>query len=164
MITVTRTIIALLGIGIGCATAYAEQPPDLQDGLHLSKDLRTLLQDEMHQIAEASQHIVMYLASGDWKSIERISDEIQASYVMEKNLTEAQKQELEDKLPDRFKWLDREFHARAGKLGQAAAASDAETVAFHYSRLLESCAACHAAFAKSRFPGFSSKTPEDHHH
>jgi hypothetical protein len=60
--------------------------------------------------------------------------------------------------------FSREFHQRAERLGVAAAAHDPELVAFHYSRLVESCALCHAAFAKSRFPGFSSPAQQGHHH
>jgi hypothetical protein len=49
-------------------------------------------------------------------------------------------------------------------LGAAAAAHDAELVMFHYSRLLESCTRCHAAYAGARFPGFTSPDPEHHTH
>ena len=118
----------------------------------------------MREIAAASETIATALASGDWEAISRTGEQIRASYIMAKNLTASQKQELHDVLPDRFRRLDREFHARAGKLSEAAAARDAELVAFHYMRMLESCATCHAAYAKSRFPGFSSKAAEDHHH
>ena len=165
MFTIKRTIVALLSAGICCAVACAhESPPVANDDLGLSDDLRELLQEEMREVTAASQALVVALASGDWKAIIGISEQISASYVMAKSLTDAQKHELEEKLPDRFKDLDSDFHARALKLAFAAAASDHEAVAFQYSRLLESCATCHAEYAKSRFPGFSSKTPEAHHH
>lgn len=158
------TAVALLGMWAGFGEARAEEPAHQSDDINLSRDLRGLLLDEMREIAGASEAIVTSIASGDWESIHRIGEQIRASYVMAKNLTEEQKKELNDTLPDRFKWLDREFHARAGKLSQAAAARDAELVAFHYSRLLESCATCHAAFAKSRFPGFRPRTSDVHQH
>lgn len=56
------------------------------------------------------------------------------------------------------------YHQRAEMLGAAAAAHDAELVMFHYSRLLESCTRCHAAYAGARFPGFTSPDPEHHTH
>jgi len=118
----------------------------------------------MREIAGASQAVVMSFVMGDWQSIQRISEQIRASYVMERNISESQKQELEDKLPDHFKRLDAEFHARAERLGSAAAAEDPEIIAFHYYRMLETCTTCHAEFAKSRFPGFSSEAPEAHQH
>lgn len=135
-------------------TVYAQESPASHDDALLSEDLRTLLQQEMREVAGASQAIVMSFVSGDWESIGRVSEQIRASYVMERNLSDSQMQELEDKLPDRFKWLDMDFHARAHKLGLAAASEYPEIVAYHYYRLLETCATCHAAYAKSRFPGF----------
>ena len=164
MFKMTQTIVALIGICICCWTVYAQEPATSPDDLHLSQELRTLLQTEMREIAGASQAMVMSFVSGDWKSIQRVSEQILASYVMERSISDSQKRKLEDKLPDRFKRLDMEFHARANKLGLAAASEDPEIFAFHYSRLLETCATCHAAYAKLRFPGFSSKPPDVHQH
>ena len=106
----------------------------------------------------------MSLAAADWKSIEETSQNIRASYIMEKKLTDAHAKELEQALPENFKQLDREFHQRAEKLGAAAAAHDPELVAFQYSRLIESCADCHSAYAQTRFPGFSPPAREGHSH
>jgi acetyl/propionyl-CoA carboxylase alpha subunit len=50
------------------------------------------------------------------------------------------------------------------RVARAAAAHDAELVAFHYSRLIESCVQCHAAYARSRFPGFVPPAEKEHHH
>lgn len=108
--------------------------------------------------------MALSLASADWESIQETSAKIRASYLMEKKLTPAQAKELDVALPEQFKRLDAQFHQRAERLGTAAAAHDPELVAFHYSRLLESCALCHSAYAKSRFPGFASPVQQDHHH
>lgn len=164
MFKMTKKIIILTGIWIGSSIACAQEPPTSTDDLKLSQELRSLLQTEMREIAGASQAIVMAFVMGDWQSIQHTSEQIRASYVMERNISDSQKQELEDKLPDHFKRLDSEFHARAERLGLAAAAEDPEIVAFHYYRMLETCATCHAAFAKSRFPGFSSDAPKAHKH
>ena len=160
----TKTKFAFICIWIGSSMAYAQELPVLPDDLQLSQELRTLLLAEMRQIAGASQAIVSSFVTGDWQSIQRISEQIRDSYVMEGNISETQKQELQDKLPDHFKRLDADFHARAERLGMAAAAEDPEIIAFHYYRMLETCATCHAAFAKSRFPGFLSEAPKEHHH
>lgn len=164
MLNTILTLMALLVISIGCVAAQAQEPAALHDDLRLSQDARSLLQEEMREIAVASQAIMMAFVSGEWASIKHMSEEISASYVMAKKLTDAQRQELEDKLPEGFKHLDVAFHARAEKLGMAADSGDPEIVAFQLNRLLESCATCHAAYAKSRFPGFSSKAPEVHQH
>lgn len=117
----------------------------------------------MREITTGVQGIAVSLATADWQSIQETSTKIRTSYIMEKKLTPAQAKELEQALPEQFKQLDAEFHQRAEWLGVAAAAHDPELVAFHYSRLVESCALCHAAFAKSRFSGFSSPAQPGHH-
>ena len=65
---------------------------------------------------------------------------MRASYVLEKKLTTAQRQDLE-KLPEQFKALDEAFHLRAEKIAQAAKVKDAEAVSFQFSRLLDTCVA-----------------------
>jgi hypothetical protein len=157
-------LVLVISFFIGCTGAHSQEPVAPTDDFGLSEDVRTLLVTEMREIAGASQAVAMSLVTGDWSSIERISEEIRDSYVMEQNLTKLQRQELQDKLPDHFKQLDFEFHARAERLGSAAAAKNAEIVAFHYYRMLETCVACHAAYATSRFPGLSSEAAENHKH
>ena len=164
MFKMTNAIITLVGVGICSTLAYSQEPSIVSDDIQLSQDLRTLLQTEMREIAAASQAIVMSFVIGDWQSVHRISEQIRASYILEKSISDSQKQELQDNLPDRFKWLDAEFHARAERLGLAAAAEDPEIIAFHYGRMLETCATCHAAFARARFPGFSPEVPQVHQH
>lgn len=156
-------------IVIGCLAAvpahsYAAEPYAPPQGIELSPDLLNLLRAEMREIAGGVQGIAASLATADWKSIQETSTKIRASYIMEKKLTPAQTKELEQALPEPFKKLDAEFHQRAERLGEAAAAHDSELVAFHYSRLIESCTVCHSAYAKSRFPGFSSPAQRNHHH
>jgi hypothetical protein len=123
-----------------------------------------LLRAEMSEIAGGVQGIALSLAIADWTSVQETSKKIRASYIMEKKLTAAQARELEHALPGHFRQLDREFHRRAEKLGEAAAIHDAELAAFEYSRLIESCTRCHAAYARSRFPGFAASGPQGSHH
>lgn len=121
----------------------------------LSPQVLELLRAEMREVSAGVQAMAFSIASGDWRAIQDTSARIRASYIMEKQLTPAQARELESALPPRFKALDAEFHDRAGKLGAAAAARDAKLVVAQYSRMLENCTTCHAAFARSRFPNFS---------
>lgn len=159
-----RTFIALLVIAAGHAAADAQAPAPAHDDLHLSPEVRSLLQEEMREITVASQAILMSYVAGDWASIKKLSEQISASYVMARKLSASQRQELTEKLPAQFKHMDMEFHARAEKLAGAAEAGDPEIVAFHFNRLLESCASCHAAYARSRFPGFSPGATKAHGH
>jgi cytochrome c556 len=150
-------------IGVAANTRAEERHPPTQD-VKLSSDLLNLLRAEMREIAGGVKGLALSLATADWKSIQETSMNIRASYIMEKKLTPAQAGELKNALPVQFKQLDAEFHQRAERLEAAAAAHDTELVAFHYSRLVESCAHCHSAFASKRFPGFASPPTQDHHH
>jgi cytochrome c556 len=132
--------------------------------LPLSPGVKTLLTAEMVEIAKGMQGLTLAIASADWAAIQATSDRIRESYIMEKKLTEAQAEELEQVLPERFKALDAEFHQRAQRLGAAAAAHDADLVVYHYSRLIESCTACHATYAGALFPGFSVPAAPAHTH
>lgn len=164
-IKLLTAIIAIGSLVAGAANTFAEeQSTPNQKELKLSPDLLGLLQAEMREIAHGIQGVALSLATADWKSIQETSAKIRASYIMEKKLTPAQASELEKALPMQFKQLDAEFHQRAEKLEAAAAAHDPELAAFHYSRLVESCARCHSAFARKRFPGFASPTPQGHSH
>jgi len=157
-------IIAVGGLFAFPLQSPATEPHDPAQRIGLSPDLLALLGEEMREIAAGVQGIALSLATADWKSMEETSAKIQASYIMQKKLTPAQARELEHALPADFKRMDAEFHQRAGRLGLAAAAHDPELAAFHYSRLVESCALCHAAYARQRFPGFSPIGPQGHHH
>ena len=161
---IPATIIVIAGLLlVSSAPARSEHPVAASEDVHLSPQLRGLLQQEMREVAGGTQTLVIALASADWKTLADTSAKIRASYILEKKLTAAQKQELERALPAGFKKLDAEFHARADKLAHAAAARDHELAAFHFSRMVENCAACHSAYAKARFPGFVLATPVADH-
>lgn len=164
---------SLKGIAIAIALAsvttvplpvHAAGPDDSQGDIELSPELLNLLREEMREIASGIQGVALSLATANWESIKKTSRDIRASYIMERKLTAAQAQELAQVLPEHFKKLDAGFHQRADKLGEAAVARDPELVAFQYSRLIESCALCHATYARSRFPGFASPVQQSHHH
>lgn len=152
--------LASLALALMSASHAAGQSADLP----LSPPVRSLLQQEMREVARGTQTLAVALATADWKTLHDTAAMIRSSYIMNKQLTAAQKHELEHALPAGFKQLDAEFHARAEKLALAAEAHDHELAAFHYSRLVESCAVCHSGYAKSRFPGFASFTPPAHGH
>lgn len=141
-------IVVVLGLLAISGRAYSSD-------VKLSPQVLDLLRAEMREVSAGMQAMAISIASGDWRAIRDTSARIRASYIMEKKLTPAQARELETVLPPRFKALDAEFHDRAGELGAAATARDAKLVVAQYSRMLESCTTCHAAFASSRFPNFS---------
>lgn len=158
------SIVLVAGLAVGFRWAGAAEPQASAQGVELSPALLDLLRSEMREIAGGVQGMAFSIATADWKSIRETSEKIRASYIMERELTPAQIEELEESLPEQFRQLDADFHQRAEKVGLAAEAHDAELVTYQYSRLLEACAVCHAAYATSRFPGFSPVVNQPHHH
>lgn len=144
------------------ATAPAHRPAAAA-ALAMSPALVELFRTEMRELQSGTQVIAAALPAGDWDGIVKASRQMKQSYVLEKKLTSAQRKEL-GALPERFRDLDAEFHARSDRLGAAAASHDPELVAFQYSRLLETCTSCHAAFAPARFPGLAARATESHRH
>lgn len=156
-------LVTLLAVFVAPAKNFAGDE-ETQPTFDLSPNLISLLRAEMAELSSGIQVIALSIATADWRSIEETSKKMHGSYIMKKSLTQPQAKELKSKLPHEFKQLDAAFHARAKKLGDAAAAKDPELVAFHYSRLVEACAGCHSAFAKTRFPGFEKDPKEQHEH
>lgn len=170
----TRVLASIVIIGATAAVGgilvtraeyvHAAEPRATSKEVKLSPQLLNLLRAEMREISRGMQGVALSVATADWKSIQETSTKIRASYIMEKKLTPALAKELDQALPEQFKRLDAEFHQRAEKLGSAAAAHDPEMAAFQYSRLMESCAQCHSAYARSRFPGFAAPVQQPRPH
>ncbi len=158
-------MLVLLVSAFACGlNAQAGDPAKLaRSDVQMSADLRKLLQEEMLELLTGTQTIAASLPVANWKGITVTSARMRHSYVLERKLTRSQEDEL-SRLPDEFKALDEAFHLRAEKLERAAAARDAEAVAFQFSRLLETCTTCHTKFANTKFPAFGVKGRDDNHH
>jgi len=143
--------------------ALPAEPSTPTTSLKMSPDLQQLFQAEMRELLLGTQTIAASLPIANWDAIASSAMAMRASYVLEKKLTTAQRQDLE-KLPEQFKALDEAFHLRAEKIAQAAKVKDAEAVSFQFSRLLDTCVACHSIYAKARFPDFRSEVGAEHHH
>lgn len=130
----------------------------------MSPALLELFRSEMRSLLSGSQTIAAALPNADWAAIATTSKRMKQSYVLELQLNEEQRLELERR-PEQFKRLDAQFHRGTEKLALAAEQKDAQLVAFYFGRLLEECTQCHATYAQSRFPGFSHEaTNADHRH
>ncbi|MBT8092261.1 MAG: hypothetical protein KJN77_04435, partial [Gammaproteobacteria bacterium] len=81
MIKTSQMIGALTVTLLLCDAAYTKEPSEAHDTIDLSPDTLMLLQAEMRELAIASQALVISYVSGDWKSIQRISEQIRDSYV-----------------------------------------------------------------------------------
>ena len=164
MPAIMTALVLIVSLGlIGPATGAAPPEESGESSLSMSPDLRELYRAEMRQLLVGTQAIAAALPMGDWESIIATSRQMQESYVLEGELTEAQLGEIAG-LPETFRHLDQEFHARTEKLAAAAAGKDAEAAAYQFSRLLENCTVCHARFAQGRFPAFPSAPSQESHH
>ena len=153
-----------LSLAVASTAIRAESPEHTGETLSLPPELMALLQAEMREITTGVQKVPVAIAQADWEVLHQTGESIRSSYIMARALTKEQIEILESSLPDRFKQLDSEFHARAGSLAQAAQARDFELASYHYSRLIESCANCHSLYAKTRFPGFAPVEEHGHQH
>ena len=164
MIRTFTACVLIVSLTIASSSIFAEGEEPHADTFVLQPDLLALLQAEMREITTGVQKIPVAIAQADWRALAQTSASIQSSYIMAKALTKEQAEALESDLPERFKQMDSEFHARAGMLAQAAEARDFELASYHYSRLVESCARCHATYARARFPGFEPAKEHGHQH
>ena len=94
----------------------------------LSDDIRALLSQEMLHIEKGMQRIFTHMVKGESEEIVTIATEIQNSFIFKKSLSDAQRAELKEKIPEGFISLDRSFHETAGKLAEAAEFGDYESI------------------------------------
>lgn len=157
-----RLLAAAAVTALAVCTATAEEPSDAAPAWKLPADVLDLLRREMREISAGMQRVAPAIATGAWKTVADTGAHIQSSYVMEQALTPEQRKALQA-LPEGFKRLDREFHLQAEALQQAAEREDAELAAFRYYKLVDTCVACHTAYASHRFPALRPPTHEPGH-
>jgi len=163
-----RVALTLACLLLAPVTGYSEHPAEHHvqtptDQLHLSPAVLDLLKQEMRAIQQGMQALIPAIVSGNWQDIAAIGNQIQHSYIMQQQLTDAQREELHQALPPAFQQLDQSFHRTAGRLAQSAKQRDAEIVSFYFYKLTETCVACHGRFAGYRFTGLAGKPDEASH-
>ena len=127
-------------------------------------ELRQLLQQEMRSLEDAVATLGQVLAKGDWKTLADTAGQVHDSFIFQQKLTDADRKRLHQSLPPGFIQQDKRFHERAKKLQRAAQMQDTELGLFYYSKMLESCVACHSQYAIHRFPSLSVEPPGGHKH
>jgi hypothetical protein len=169
----TMPITKQLVITLAClllvpVTGQTEHPaekhaPPPGDHLHLSPALMELLKQEMNAIQKGMQALIPAIASGNWQDVADIGEHIQHSYIMQRQLTNAQMEELHHELLPAFLELDQSFHHSAGMLAHAARMGNPEVVGFYFYKLTDTCVTCHRKFAEYRFPGLASGANDTGH-
>jgi hypothetical protein len=150
---VKHTIVVVIGVLAIFAGANAADPV----GPKLTPRLKSLLADEMQQVAEATGDLALAIAAGDHATVNRLAGAVRDSFILKQSLTEQDKKDLMSAVPVGFVTLDRNFHGLAGKLAGQADRQNTELQNFYFSRMLEACTSCHAQFATDRFPGLARK-------
>ncbi len=134
--------------------------------LHLSHDLKAILNQEMRAIEAGMMKIIPAISAGNWETIATIATNIKDSFILKQKLTKQQIQELHHALSSEFVEMDQNFHTTAGKLSHAAHQQDGELVNFYFYKLHSQCMTCHSTYASQRFPSFQKTVKQgknDHH-
>lgn len=125
----------------------------------LSADTRSALILEMQALAEAMGRIHTALVTGDHAGVAKDARNIEASFVLNKQLTAAQRHEIHTRLPDDFLAADQAFHQLAGELAKVAEMRDLAQERVLFNAMSEACESCHFRFAGNRFDGLSKYEP-----
>ena len=123
-----------------------------RSAVHLSHDLKVILNQEMNEIEQGMMKIIPAISAGNWEKITKIAKKIKNSFILKQKLTEKQIEELHHSLPTEFIEMDHSFHSTAGKLAHAALEHDGELVNFYFYKLHSQCLNCHSKYASERFP------------
>ena len=136
----------------------------LSQNAHLSPDLLSLLNQEMGLIQKGMMDLVPAIAAGEWDNIATIGKKIEASFILKQKLTDAQKEELNQVLPEQFVEMDMDFHKSAEMLAHAAETKNADVVNFYFYKMNDACVSCHEKYAAERFPGLAKGDEKGHRH
>lgn len=159
MKTMAMTFVsAILAMGV-LATASAEQSGGINVGSHLPPKVRGLLIQEMQAILEATQQIEAAIVQGHHKTVAAKAQAIHDSFIMEQQMTAADKQSLLATVPKRFLERDKALHELSAELAEAGRDRDTARQLQQFSEMTQGCVGCHSRYATSRFPGLETPHP-----
>ena len=130
----------------------------------LSAPLREALSAEMIALQGGLMAVIPAVVAGHWDEVARIGGQMRDSYIMNKELSQEQLDELHHALPASFLELDERFHYLAGMLEHVAEARKPELVGYYLGVITETCVACHARHARAKFPALAGAAPREHEH
>lgn len=135
--------------GLLAAPAVPAAEPVTPD---LTPKLDRLLREEMQAIQEAMGAVHAALVTGDHDTVAQKAQAIHDSFILKRELTDADRRDLKAAVPQRFLEMDKGFHVSAGELAEAARAGDTGRELKLFRRMTEACISCHAEFVGDRFP------------
>ncbi|MFO8024395.1 hypothetical protein [Thiohalophilus sp.] len=149
LLVLKRVVLGSLLVIAGSGHVLAQGEAGPLDG---EPKLLKLLQQEMQALEKALATIGTSLPRGEWHAVAETAGQVHDSFIFQQKLTAEDRKTLHQALPEDFIRQDKAFHQQAKKLQYAAESQDAELSLFYYSKMVESCVACHRQFATHRFP------------
>lgn len=141
------TPLILAGVLAGPATEAAEPvTPDL------TPKLDRLLREEMQGIQGAMHAVHTGIVTGDHTAVAEKAQAIHDSFILKRELTNADRRDLKAAVPKRFLEMDQRFHKQAADLAEAARSGRTGRELALFQRMTRTCVQCHADFAGDRFP------------
>lgn len=129
----------------------------------LSGETRALLIREMQAIAQAMGLVHTAIVKGEHETVASEAGKIHESFVLAREITQAQREEIASRLPEGFVVADRTLHELAARLAEAGRQGDPRLERLWFQEMTRACQACHADYAGSRFPGLTAKESGDRH-
>lgn len=163
--------ICLLGL-FHCSGDQGQPPPDeATEGVHdhdagldesaprpekleLPDSLLSTLRAEMQQIEAAMGSLLSQLAQAQAAPAAATARNIENTFILKQDLSEAALKQLVSLLPEPFLTLDRGFHENASKLATTAEQGDFRGAMDFYNQMSRACIDCHLQYATKRFPEF----------
>jgi hypothetical protein len=128
----------------------------------LSPSIRALLISEMQALANAMARIHRAMVLGDHRTVAAEAKAVHDSFVLARELSESQRQEIRTKLPPAFVSADQAFHELSARLIEASSQEDVRLERLWFDEMTRACLDCHRTFAGKRFVGLTqgNGTPE----
>ena len=146
--------ILILVLVIGGGLASAAEPSGESVGSSLPPEIRALLVQEMNAVLGATKEILDALVRGQDELVARKAQAIHDSFILKRELTEADREALVAAVPAAFLERDRAFHELSARLAEAARAGDRPRQRALFAEMVDSCTGCHSRHARDRFPEF----------
>lgn len=148
-----RRFLALLAMVVMPIAALGAEPQSQLATASLFPETRAVLIEEMKAISKAMGRIHTAVVTGDHPTVAREARNIHDSFVLQQELSDAQREEIGTELPPDFIKADRAFHLLAERLAQAGDDGNPALERLWFQEMTRACQACHADYAGARFPG-----------
>ncbi|MDQ7053380.1 MAG: cytochrome c [candidate division KSB1 bacterium] len=123
--------------------------------IQLPERLMSVLRKEMQLIEVGMGQLLSHLAQGKANEAATVAQNIHDSFILKRNLSPDELQQLVSRLPAAFVRMDRDFHDSAQKLATAVQHGDFVTAIQLYANMSRACVSCHALYAAERFPALA---------